>query len=48
MRGNYPFGPMPGDQALNFSLPVVGIEDESINLKSLTGGPTVIAFFTAW
>ena len=48
LQGNFPYGPMPGDLAPNFDLPLVDKVDNNITLESLKGSPTVIAFFTAW
>lgn len=50
MRGNFPYGPMPGDNAPGFSLFPVSKDPDpgKVNLESLKGSPTVIAFFTAW
>ncbi|MCK5346963.1 MAG: DUF1573 domain-containing protein, partial [Candidatus Heimdallarchaeota archaeon] len=48
LQGNFAYGPMPGDPAPNFELPLIGKGNENITLESLKGGPAVIAFFTAW
>ena len=48
LQGNFPYGPMPGDPAPDFDLPLVGKVDNNITLESLNGQPTLIAFFTAW
>jgi hypothetical protein len=45
--GNYSFGPMVGDPAPSFSLPLVNGEG-NLGLADLAGQPAVIAFFTAW
>lgn len=47
VRGNYPYGPMPGDPAPNFELASVN-EYGHISKSDLMGSPTVLAFFTAW
>ena len=48
MRGNFPYGPMPGAMAPAFSLSPVFKDQGKVTLESLKGSPTVIAFFTAW
>lgn len=48
LQGNFPYGPMPGDLAPDFNLPSVAKVNGRIDLQSLLGQPTVIAFFTAW
>lgn len=48
LLGNFPYGPMPGDPAPDFDLPLIGYSNDRINLESLKESPTVIAFFTAW
>ncbi len=45
--GNYPYGPMPGDPAPDFTLPIVNGSGD-LSLSDLSGDPVVIAFFTAW
>jgi len=45
--GNFPFGPMPGDPAPNFSLPIVN-GTGNLSLTDLGGQPALIAFFTGW
>ncbi|MFQ6677832.1 MAG: hypothetical protein ACE5D0_05865 [Fidelibacterota bacterium] len=47
LLGNFPMGPMPGDHAPNFTLPVVNGTD-NLSLNDLNGNPAVIAFFTGW
>ena len=46
--GNYPYGPMPGDPAPNFNLPIVNEFGHNLSLNDLGGSPTVFVFFTAW
>ncbi|NOZ74957.1 MAG: DUF1573 domain-containing protein [FCB group bacterium] len=47
LRGNYPYGPMPGDPAPDFNLTQVN-GNGTVDLQSLYGEPTLIAFFTGW
>lgn len=47
LRGNYPYGPMPGDPAPDFNLAQVN-GNGNVDLQSLMGEPTLIAFFTGW
>ena len=45
--GNFPFGPMPGDPAPDFTLPIVN-GTGNLSLADLAGHPALIAFFTGW
>ena len=47
LTGNFPFGPMPGDQAPNFDLSIVN-GSGNLSRDDLLGNPAVIAFFTGW
>lgn len=47
VTGNFPYGPMVGDPAPGFSLPLVN-GNGYMGLEDLAGQPAVIAFFTGW
>lgn len=47
LLGNFPMGPMPGDPAPDFTLPIVN-GTGNLSLNDLDGNPAVIAFFTGW
>jgi hypothetical protein len=45
--GNFSYGPMPGDFAPDFELPIVN-GFGNLSLNDLIGSPTVLAFFATW